>query len=94
MNNLDLNDFEGKQLLTIKFKTLQDISASDTCWNQPKGKVLKKGSTVVFTGSANNGDIFCQDEYNESYIVSRTDACNARYPYDKGLINLDYFRRL
>lgn len=93
-NTLDLNNFSGQELLGMKFAVLQDINGTDTCWNMPKAKLLKKGNTVIFTGSANNGDIFVKDEYNNSYIVSRTDACETRYPYDRGIINLDYFRRI
>lgn len=93
---LDLSDFDGQELLNMRFTVLQDILGQDTCWNQPKPKLLKKGTTVIFTGASNNGDIFVKNVHDErdDYIVSGTDACKTRFPYDRGLINLEYFRRL
>jgi len=72
-----------------------DILCTDTCWNIPSKKILKKGTKFKFTGTANNGDIFIKSiEDGNRYIISRTLAVKTRYPYDWGLYNTDLLKEV
>ena len=86
---LDLSKDKHKE-----FKVLKDINVLDTNYNMPRRKLLKKGSVISIGNGANNGDIFAKDEDGESYVLSNREAIYSRYPYDRGVINLDYFEKV
>lgn len=85
-NILDLQTSEQRDFIVKK-----DFSCTDTCYNQPQKQTMKAGTRIKVTGSANNGDVFAEAEDGKRYVINNKNAVKSRCPYDRGLLNMEYF---